>query len=164
MKPEIDPTISANSVWGYRYRFYNDAITPGTYDNLRLDRPYMVRCLDNNGGDDDACYKTGSSKDKICLYCSTSGVINARLAANTGDIFRVEVEARLFNSECSTPPCLVAMSSTSCYIEYDPNSTLPKSISLDINPIINIFPNPNDGSHFYINAYGFTDSEDDTFW
>ncbi len=26
---------------------------------------------------------------------------------------------------------------------------------------INIYPNPNDGSYFYINAYGFTDSEDE---
>ena len=161
MNPEIDPTISGSLVWGYRYRFYNDANTQGVYDNPVRDRPYMPRCLNNNNNDPDACYITGSSKDKICLKCTTSGVINANITANPGDIFRVEVEARLYNDQCSSPPCLVAKSTDECFIEYDPNSTLPKNIALSNNPYLKIFPNPNNGAGFYINAYGFDDSLDE---
>ena len=44
------------------------------------------------------------------------------------------------------------------------NNSLKYHDSTDNNNLssnINIYPNPNDGSHFYINAYGFTDSEDE---
>jgi len=99
------------------------------------------------------------TRRKLCLNnCPPDMTISADLYPNIGDQIKVRTKAWVKNAyDPSLTPPIYLDPGGDCWIVYLGSKSIKDETSINLK----IFPNPNDGSHFYINAYGFTDSEDD---
>ena len=136
IEAEIEPAI--NSTYEYRYIF-----------KLSINGTFIKTCTTSNN----------NNRRKLCLKGTASGITSAKLnSLNIGDIITIEVEAWVKNGyNPSGPFPIIIPNEALCYATY----TGAKSIFISENKIkLKLYPNPNDGTEFYINAYGFENIKD----
>ena len=132
----IDPAI--NSIYEYKYIF-----------TISINGTYIKTVTTEYNND----------RRKLCLVGSASGITSAKLnSLNIGDVITIEAEAWVKNGyNPSGPFPIILPTDAPCYATY----LGKKSAFISENKIkLKLYPNPNDGTEFYLNASGFDNIKD----
>ena len=131
-------------------------ITPQINNNFEY--RYIFKISDLNGNLIKSCTTSNNAnRKKLCLKGCPSymGITNAKLSSNyIGQTLKIEVSSWVKNgyNTAATPPIIIP-NEEPCFLTYQGTT---KSLSHPNNlSKLTVYPNPNNGAEFYLNASGF---------